>query len=108
MNPSGFTVSLPPSWLLPGQPRRAAPPGLRRDFLFSGRRDSHLSRGGCGLAARADSELSEDRGHVMDRGLLGDEEALSDLGVAHSLFDEHENLELAARELGRSGTGRGA
>src|SRR5438105_1712913 len=55
---------------------------------------------GTRLDARADVELAEDRRDVVVDRLLGEHEPLRDLGVAETLRDEHEYLELTRSHVG--------
>ena len=69
-------------------------------------RDAEANGRGAGLAAGAYVELSQDGRDVMADGLLGDEEAFADLGVAKPLGDQLKHLDLSGREPGRVLAGR--
>src|SRR5574337_443872 len=57
---------------------------------------------GGGLAARARSELAQDRGDVVVDRSAGDDETVCDLRVSQPLGEECQHLGLASRQTGRA------
>src|SRR5436190_417082 len=57
--------------------------------------ETEPTRLGGRLAPRTHVELPQDRGNVVVDSSLGEEEAIGDLGIAQTLGDEQEDLELA-------------
>src|SRR4051794_13057736 len=55
---------------------------------------------GARLAAAANLELAQDRRHVVADGLLGEDEALRDVGITKPLSQQLEDLELPRGESG--------
>src|SRR5581483_175177 len=72
---------------------------------FIGAHDSEAMRADRELHAIADAEFLKDAVEVSLHGLLGDEELLRDLRVAHAERDQPDDRALAIRERGAVGRG---
>src|ERR1700723_598406 len=67
---------------------------------LSWREQPDPQRLGARLAASVHVELSQDRRDVVRDGLLGDDQVPGDLGVALTVCQQRQHLELASREAG--------
>src|SRR3954447_9253180 len=79
--------------------------GVGHPILVSGREETESAGGGGDVGTGVDVELGQDVTDVMANCLGGEAEALCYLGVAQPGGQERQDLELAGRQVGGSGTG---